>query len=132
MFSLIRSLNPFVILLLFLFLTLLSCERFMDEEDEYRELDISFKSTNAIINASLPLYLYVYPNPFSKLVVIDFSGDFEGSMQVIISALDGRMKKLESSSSQITIDFSNCQDGVYYCEVLYNNKVYRRQLIKSE
>ena len=124
--------RKFAIISLIMVFTLLSCERILDESYEFEELDISFKSTKAIDNVALPLKLYIYPNPFLDVVFIDFSGTFEGTMQIMISDKDGKMKKIVSSSPSIGIDFSNCQAGVYYCEVLYNNVVYRRQLIKSE
>ncbi|MBA7557449.1 hypothetical protein ES705_50205 [subsurface metagenome] len=122
----------FEIINLLLVFLLISCEKYQSEIVDSQELNISIKSIESISSVPLPEAVIVYPNPFGNVVNLYCYGNNNDVVKIIVSHKDGRMKKFESTSPNLILDFSNCPVGVYYCEVLIGNKIYRRQLIKQD
>jgi hypothetical protein len=106
---------------------LFSCSR----EDNYqiRELNISYTSAKAAGEYETGVGVTAYPNPFND--VVDLHIGNSASAEILISDDKGDFKKFTSSNSNIMLNFTDEKSGVYYCEVLSNNTVYRTYLIKN-
>jgi len=108
-------------------LFLISCSK----EDNYQiqELKISSTTVKASIVSDAEPGLFAYPNPFHDLVYLYLVG--KTPADILISDDKGDFKRISASDNQIILDFSNEKSGVYDCEILSNNIVYRIYLIKE-
>lgn len=109
-------------------LVLFSCSK--EQDKSTRELNITVKSVS--VTSNVPVYqnssVYFYPNPFQDIIHVTMQG--ADSAQLVFSNDNGDTKKIKMHYSNMSLDFSNEKAGVYYCEVLVNNKLFRSYLIK--
>ena len=108
-------------------LILFSCSK--EQVKPTRELNVTVKSvsvTSSVIQTDRNVYFY--PNPFKDMVHVTMQG--ADSAQLVISNGNGDTKKIKMHYSEMSLKFSNEKAGVYYCEVLVNNKLFRSYLIK--
>ena len=113
------------IYILLLFALMLSCKKDISTD----ELDISYKSTSAVVNGNTKANVMVYPNPFHEIVILIIEG---GSATVTISDNKGKFKKIETTEGSLRLSFENEPSGNYYCEVVINNFIFRENLIKLD
>ncbi len=117
-------------LLAIVLLVLSSCSKYTDNET--RELNISLKTTNfteAIEPSESITDITFYPNPFHDYVNLYINGDVYNS-QIIISNTKGDKIELSSTSQVVTLDFSEEDNGAYYCEVLVDERIFRTYIVK--
>ena len=104
-----------------------SCSK--TDSNQIRELNITYKASNGINPDITNDEVYFYLNPFKDFIYVYISGATEG--EIIISDDAGGMKKINFQSSNFELDFTGENPGAYYCEVYFNNKVFRTHLIKQ-
>jgi hypothetical protein len=109
--------------LLILF-TFYSCSK--EEIKEFRELNITYKSSESFELAEKDPQVNIYPNPFNNYVCFELSGVGE----ILIADQSGGMKKIITQDNLLMLDFSKEKSGTYYCEVYLNGIVFRMHLIK--
>lgn len=70
----------------------------------------------------------IYPNPVESILKIDNKSNFE-IIQITITDINGRIL---SSTSSLTIDFSNYSKGIYLLKIAYNNgNIYTKKILKN-
>ncbi|VXB91755.1 conserved exported hypothetical protein [Flavobacterium sp. 9AF] len=98
---------------------------------------IAFRMTNEQIkdNSELELLdkdrLSIYPNPTNGLIKINFGNLSSGNYELY--SLDGRiiLSNKYENSSEISIDLTNFANGVYVINIIANEKVISKKLIKE-
>lgn len=96
---------------------------------EFEELPVTYESFKGITNPGTSNYS-IYPKPFGANLNIDLSGT---EIKLQLSDEEGRVKNIElERSGNIVIDFSNCESGIYYCEIILDGVVYRERLWKNQ
>lgn len=90
------------------------------------ELPIQVDSRKDVIQSNRVGYS-LYPNPFSSHLNITISGT--QNFEILVSDETGRTKQIDSSvGDNLILDFSSCETGVYYCEIVLEGKVYSERL----
>ena len=107
-------------------LIFLSCSK--EENIQNKELQISYKTEKSIEDVSTITGVIFYPNPFHDIVSCQFGGSGEALIRIFNE--EGLSKEFRFYES-VSLDFSKEKSGVYYCEVLANNTVYKTYLIKK-
>ena len=70
----------------------------------------------------------IYPNPVESILNIDNKSDFEIN-QITITDVNGRIL---STTSSLTIDFSNYSKGIYFLKITHNNgNIYTKKILKN-
>ena len=71
----------------------------------------------------------IFPNPFSDRVQFFING--AGDRELFITDSKGKAKKIDLLDDQFTLDFTEEEDGVYYCEIKVGDTVFREHLSKQ-
>lgn len=89
--------------------------------------------TNAITENQTLANLIAYPNPFTSSTTLEFNATETKNISISILDVVGRTvkniptKKLQSGENKITIDLTELNNGIYFCQI---NSVENLQTIK--
>jgi hypothetical protein len=74
----------------------------------------------------------LYPNPVSEQLTVEYNNQFsETVLLAIYNALGEKVKDVKITGQKTTVDFSSFTPGVYIAEMIVNDKVYRRNIVKK-
>ena len=84
------------------------------------------------INDKQASAMQLYPIPTTGTLTISSNGDFIGGMNITLWSADGRMlKEIHSEMDIVRMDISDLADGLYFVQILMNDKIYHKKIIKS-
>lgn len=110
-----------------------------ENEEEPQELNIKYVEIKSLsgdkgVNSQQPEVSYaVYPNPFETAVNFRFFNySAEHQVELFITDSKGDYKKLNITEEAFMLDFSEEENGSYYCEIRINYRVYQEHLLKID
>jgi hypothetical protein len=79
----------------------------------------------------IPETLLVYPNPFNQSTTLEFSNEYQASLELIIyDMLGNRVRLVENiTSNKIVIKKGNLTPGVYIIELKGASKIFRDRIM---
>jgi len=97
------------------------------------EVQAMINIVNALSNDSFDYEnnIMVYPNPASNYFIVKLNFDVENS-EINVFDINGRIvhkQSIGSGETQISID--NLQDGIYLLNIIIDNKVFYKKIVKK-
>lgn len=110
-----------------------------EKEEESKELNIKYielksqSNEKGINDAPGDVTFSLYPNPFETAVNFRFFNySAEHQVELFITDSQGGFKKLNITEEAFMLDFSEEENGSYYCEIRINDRVYQEHLLKID
>lgn len=75
--------------------------------------------------------LTIYPNPIRDIAVIEMTNKPSGVAYIKIDNNDGSVMSIETEKDRVQVDFSELESGAYSCEVLIEEYLYKRTILKE-
>ena len=88
------------------------------------------ENTNVIAETTLGKNIVIYPNPAKNNVTIQFSNEFNTSIQISILDLSGKtIESYTTTDNNFKFDVTNLNSGVYFIKMNTNNESNTQRLI---
>ena len=75
----------------------------------------SLTETNSIVQ--------IYPNPFTSETTIDFNADYKNATLKIIDVLGKELKRINFSGKQVILEREELKAGMYFIQIISENKI---------
>ena len=97
----------------------------------------TFNSISTGINEFSTLNISSFPNPFQSTITLDFTISAAKNISLSVYDVTGRSLKniptqiLQKGKNRITVDLSDLNNGIYFCQLTSNNEIQTVKLVKQ-
>lgn len=76
--------------------------------------------------------LYLFPNPANSQITLQANSEFKNAEIIILNALGEKvLTQSSNNATSLTLDVSALSNGIYFVQVLSNNKFFNQKFIKQ-